>query len=244
VRGFCRLAPGIRPRHPGPPEGLLPGRNHRPTRYLYSGADIAVLMATARSLPPSFARPLRDPHRAARGDRPAHREAMHLDRDDVDWDAAAVREGFQIRKIPGGHGASQHHRSPQNLLAAPGPALRPTLGAKPVRLDPGNPPHPLHDLSHLRRLLGSAGIQERSPSCRPHVHSLRHSFTASTLHTWYRAQCAECGMGPEIQGSTFSGSLSTSFMTRKKPRACPRLPKVVPIEQSPWSVRDQRDGER
>jgi len=31
-----------------------------------------------------------------------------------------------------------------------------------------------------------AGIEARSPSCRPRPHDLRHSFAVRTLTSWYR----------------------------------------------------------
>ena len=39
----------------------------------------------------------------------------------------------------------------------------------------------------FQRLLCIAGISPQSPKCRPHVHSLRHSFACRTLEEWYRS---------------------------------------------------------
>jgi hypothetical protein len=50
VRGFARHLHAIDPTHEVPPPGLLPGRSHRATPYLYSDSDIAALMAAARGL--------------------------------------------------------------------------------------------------------------------------------------------------------------------------------------------------
>jgi integrase len=38
----------------------------------------------------------------------------------------------------------------------------------------------------FRGLVGQAGLKPRSPSCRPRIHSLRHSFAVDTLVGWYR----------------------------------------------------------
>ena len=35
-------------------------------------------------------------------------------------------------------------------------------------------------------LVNELGIQPRSPSCRPRLHGLRHSFVVNTLLGWYR----------------------------------------------------------
>jgi hypothetical protein len=55
VRPFARHLHAIDPAHEVPPPGLLPGRSHRATPYLYSDADIAALMAAAQG----FRSPLR-----------------------------------------------------------------------------------------------------------------------------------------------------------------------------------------
>ena len=85
VRGFARHLHVIDPGHEVPPPGLLPGRSHRATPYLYSDADIAALMAAARG----FRSPLRAATfetlvglLAVTGLRIG--EALRLDRDDVD----------------------------------------------------------------------------------------------------------------------------------------------------------------
>lgn len=85
VRGFARHLHAIDPAHQVPPPGLLPGRSHRATPFLYSEADIAALMAAAAG----FRSPLRVVTfqtlvglLAVTGLRIG--EALRLDRDDVD----------------------------------------------------------------------------------------------------------------------------------------------------------------
>ena len=38
----------------------------------------------------------------------------------------------------------------------------------------------------FRQLLRQVGLEPRSPSCRPRIHSFRHSFAVNTLVRWYR----------------------------------------------------------
>jgi integrase len=37
------------------------------------------------------------------------------------------------------------------------------------------------------RLTRAAGLEDRSPRCRPRPHSLRHSFAVNTLRDWHAA---------------------------------------------------------
>ena len=50
VRGFARYLQTVDPDAQVPPAGLLPARTRRVTPYIYSDADIATLMAAARTL--------------------------------------------------------------------------------------------------------------------------------------------------------------------------------------------------
>jgi hypothetical protein len=50
LRGFARYLQTVEPAAQVPPAGLLPARNRRVTPYIYSDADIAALMAAARTL--------------------------------------------------------------------------------------------------------------------------------------------------------------------------------------------------
>jgi integrase/recombinase XerD len=91
VRGFARHLEALDPETVVPPPGLLPYRCRRVAPYLYSDADIAALMAAARSLP--------SPQRAATyeifvglmavtGMRAG--EVVRLNRDHVDFDEGIV----------------------------------------------------------------------------------------------------------------------------------------------------------
>ncbi|HEY5304724.1 MAG TPA: tyrosine-type recombinase/integrase [Acidimicrobiales bacterium] len=91
VRSFARYLYAIDPRNQVPPDDLCPGRGHRPAPYIYSDAQIAVLMHGARSLDaPLLAITLETliGLLAATGLRIG--EAIALDRGDVSWDESLL----------------------------------------------------------------------------------------------------------------------------------------------------------
>jgi integrase/recombinase XerD len=188
LRGFARWLQAFDPATQVPPEGLLPGANYRPTPHLYSDGDVAALMAATRTLSPE----LRGATfktliglLAATGLRIG--EAMGLDHHDVGWDAGVlfVRDS----KFGKSREVLVHTSTIEALRAysqrrdqlCPRP-LAPSLfiSTRGTRLQ--------HTAIYpaFRQLLSVAGIEERSPGCRPHVHGLRHSFAVSTLLSWYR----------------------------------------------------------
>lgn len=188
VRSFARYLQTLDPATEIPPVDLFPARKYRPTPYLYSDAEVAALMAAARQL----AQPLRAATfetliglLAATGMRIS--EAMRLDNDDLD-----KANGLLIVR-DSKHGKSRElllHPSTVNALdeyadqrtrLAPIPSA-PSLfvSMRGTRL--------LHETVQptFRILFRRAGLQPRSPSCRPHIHSFRHSFAVNTLLGWYR----------------------------------------------------------
>jgi integrase len=187
VRSFARHLHAIDPTHEVPPPGLLPGRSHRATPYLYADRDIAVLMAAARGL--------RAPLRAATFETLVGLlavtglrigEALRLDRDDVDL----VNGVLVIRLSKFGKSREVPlHPSTVDALAAY-TRERDRLCRRPVdrtffvstagtRL--------LYCNAHLAwlELVRRAGLQPRSATCRPRPHDLRHSFAVRTLLGWY-----------------------------------------------------------
>lgn len=188
VRAFARHLHAIDPAHEVPPVGLLPGRSHRATPYLYSDADIAALMAAARSL--------RSPLRAATFETLVGLlavtglrigEALRLDRADVDLVEGVVTIRFtkfgKSREVP-------LHRSTVDALAA---YTRERDRLCPVPVDPAffmsmAGTRLLYCNAHLAwlDLVHRAGLQPRSARCRPRPHDLRHSFAVRTLLDWYR----------------------------------------------------------
>ena len=188
VRRFAVYLHTIDPRHEVPPAGLVVGKHRRATPYLYSEAEIAALLAAAGRL--------RSPQRAATyqtlmgllavtGLRIG--EAIHLDRDDVDLTAALVTirdaKFGKTRQVP-------LHPSTVDALAA--------YTRRRNQLCP-RPSSPAYFLSTtgtrlfynsfhrvFADLVRDAGLQPRSPSCRPRPHDLRHSFAVRTLLEWHR----------------------------------------------------------
>lgn len=188
VRGFARHLHAIDPTHQVPPPGLLPGRSHRATPFLYSDADIAALMAAAAG----FRSPLRAITfqtlvglLAVTGLRIG--EALRLDRDDVD-----LAEGVLTIRLTK-FGKSREvplHATTVNALAAYN-RERDRLCRRPA--DPAyflatTGTRLLYCNAHLAwlDLVRRAGLQPRSATCRPRPHDLRHSFAVRTLLGWYR----------------------------------------------------------
>jgi integrase/recombinase XerD len=187
VRGFARYLKAIDPDTEIPPVELLPYECRRVDPYLYSDADIAALMAAARSL--------RSPLRAATyetligliaatGMRSG--EAVRLDRDDIDWNEGVItiwRSKFgKSRALP-------VHPTTLAALARYG-EIRDWFISRPeapsffvstvgTRLNND-------DDKTFRHLVREVGLA--SPSGRaPRLHDLRHRFAVRTLVNWYRA---------------------------------------------------------
>lgn len=188
VRPFARHLHAINPAHEVPPPGLLPGRSHRATPYLYSDADIDALMAAAQG----FRSPLRVATfetlvglLAVTGLRIG--EALRLDRDDVDLVGAVLvirlSKFGKSREVPV-HASTvdalaAYTRERDRLCRRPvGPAF--FISTAGTRL--------LYCNAHLGwlDLVRRAGLKPRSARCRPRPHDLRHSFAVRTLLDWYR----------------------------------------------------------
>jgi integrase len=187
VRGFASYLHTIDPAAEVPPAGLVPWRPCRATPYLYSDADIAALITAAGSL--------RFPLRVATyqtligllvvtGMRIG--EAIRLDRADLDLASGVltVRESKfgKSRLVPlhpttadalGGYLRLRDQRHPRPETAAVFISLAGT------RLDYRN----VHATWKL--LAARAGLQPRSPSCRPRIHDMRHSFAVASLVNAY-----------------------------------------------------------
>lgn len=188
VRGFARYLQTLDPATEIPPAELLPARSGRATPYLYSDAEIVALMAAARQLAP----PLRSATfetliglLAVTGLRIG--EAMRLDRADVD----PTKRLLTVRDSK--YGKSREVLLHQSTVDALG-----SYGQRRDRLCRG-PRAPsffvstrgtrlIHSTIYptFRTLLRQAGLAQRSSSCRPRVHDLRHSFAVETLLGWYR----------------------------------------------------------
>ncbi len=188
ARGFAGYLKTINPETEVPPAGLVVGKNHRATPYLYSDAEVCALMAAARQL--------RTPLRAATyetligllavtGLRVG--EAIGLDRDDIDLRRGmlTIRDAKfgKTRQVP-------LHSSTVNALTAytrQRDQLCPRC-ASPAFFVSTTGTRLFYNTFHLAwsDLVHRAGLQPRSASCRPRPHDLRHSFAVATLLSWYR----------------------------------------------------------
>lgn len=189
VRGFASWRSAFDPATEVPPKNLMSANSKRAEPYPYTDDDIAALMRAARTIP--------SPMRAATyetligllavtGMRVG--EAIDLDRGDLD-----AREGVAL--VRGSKfGTSREVALHSTTLAAlrdyqvlrerhcprpRDPAFFLSLGGH--RLIYSNVHFEFH------RLVGLAGIEARSPRCRPRIHDLRHRFAVNTLVGWYRA---------------------------------------------------------
>lgn len=188
VRSFARYLRSLDPATEIPPVDLFPSRKHRPTPYLYSDAEVAALMGAAREL----SQPLRAATfetliglLAATGMRIS--EAMRLDRDDHD-----KANGLLIVRDSKFGKSREILLHPSTVKALTGYAeqrdrLSPCPSA-PSLLVSMRGTRLLHETVQptFRGLLRQAGLEPRSPSCRPRIHSFRHSFAVNTLIDWYR----------------------------------------------------------
>jgi integrase len=189
VRGFATYLHALDPIHEVPAADLLPQRTRRACPYLYSDADVAALIVATNTL--------RTPLRratfatligllAVTGIRVG--EAIALDRGDIDLDAGrlVVRHGkFDKARQLFLHSSSVEALRRYALLRDRSAPLTGTsaffVSLAGTRLLYCNVHHAFH------RLVRLAGLTPRSPSCRPRIHDLRHSFAVSSMLDAYRA---------------------------------------------------------
>jgi integrase len=188
ARGFARFLAGIDAATEVPPLGLMPYRQRWRRPFIYSSADIDVLMSQSRC---SIASPLRAATYetligllAASGLRIG--EAIKLDRSDVDWAEGVllIRESKfgKSRLVP-------LHASSMQALAAHA-QLRNELQPRPkepsffVSLTRKRLSYAVVSQT-FRQLIDNAGIGAGAPSA-PRLHDLRHTFAVRTLLSWYR----------------------------------------------------------
>jgi integrase/recombinase XerD len=189
VRPFARYLAPLVPGTEVPPRGLLPGPvSRRAVPYLYSPAEVAALMTAASGI--------RAPLRAATyqaligllavtGMRAG--EVISLDRGDLDTGQGllTIRSGKfgKSRQLPlhpatvqalGSYAELRDRSRPRPAS----PALFISLAG--TRLIYKNVHRTFHQLTK------TAGLQPRSPACRPRIHDLRHAFAVTILAGWYR----------------------------------------------------------
>ncbi len=189
ARGFAKHLSGIDPRTEIPPVGLVPHRRHRAVPYLYSPADIAALMAQARLIPT----PLRAATYetligllAVTGMRVG--EVIRLHRSDVEWEESVLlvraSKFGKTRTVPlraSSLGALAAYAKTRDRLC-PRPQASTffvsTVGTQLIYTDVK---------VTFRKLVEGAGLGHGSPSRRPRIHDVRHSFAVATLLGWYRS---------------------------------------------------------
>lgn len=187
VRGFARHHQTIDAGSEIPPVGVLPGRNHRPTPYLYSDDDVTALLAAARTLSP----PLRAATfetllglLASTGMRIG--EAMRLDDPDIDWvDAVLTINNSKFGRSrfvpvhPSTLNALRAYTDLRDRLCLHPNAPSVFVSTRAARLAQST----VNDTFH--QLLDQAGLDRTATGNRPRVHDLRHSFAVKTLLGWY-----------------------------------------------------------
>ena len=189
VRGFARHLATLDPASEVPAQDLLPAHRPRIAPYIYTGDEIAALMAAAGRLTPPL-RALR--HQtligllAVTAMRPG--EALALDRDDVDLRhrVVLVRTGKQHkqREVPlhestvaalGEYVRQRDARFPQPSTSAFFISAR---GGRVGR----------HELNQtFTTLIRGVGMDGRGACARPRPYDLRHAFAVRTVLDWYAA---------------------------------------------------------
>ena len=188
VRPFSRHLALLDDRHKVLPSNLIPQRKARATPFLYTEEQVLALMASSSTL----SSPVRQAAYAtiigllwATGMRIG--EALRLDRGDVDLGhgIVTVRQAKfgKTRQLPLHVSTVAALADYARLRSAwfPFPADSPFfVSAAGTRV--------LYCNFHLAflELVRHAGIEPRSPRCRPRPHDLRHSFAVRTLTGWYR----------------------------------------------------------
>lgn len=188
ARGFAAYMHAIDPVNQIPAHDLLPNPPHRATPYLYSPKQIDSLIAAAGTL--------RTPHRVATMQTlfgllavtgmPIG-EAVGLDEGDFD-----ARNGCLL--VRGAKfGKSRELALHPSTVRAVQRYLRradrpPPSGTSALLLTMVGTRLSTKDVQRTFATLRSrAGIENRSPSCRPRLHDIRHSFAVATVLDAYHA---------------------------------------------------------
>jgi integrase/recombinase XerD len=193
VRLFAQWLSSIDPAHEVPPRGLLPGRSQRPRPHIYSEAEIASIIAAAKTLPSIYG--LRGltcstlfGFIAVTGLRIS--EALALDHDDLDVENGVlrVRRGKlgKERLLPldstvvaqlVGYSAER-----DRLLGSAPDAFFVTC--KGTRLTDCSA---RYNFAHACQQIGLRAHQHYCRHGRgPRIHDLRHTFAVQTMINWYR----------------------------------------------------------
>lgn len=187
VRGFAAWAQTHDPGVEVPPADLVPGRAGRVVPYLYSDTDIAALMAATDHLPLPLQR---HTYRTLIGLLSVTGlrigEAIRLGRDNVRADRRVVRvvnsKFGKSREIPLHASSIQalsryaQHRDQWFPAPSCGRFFLSTKGT-PLRYSVVQPT--------FAKLARRAGLQPRSPRCKPRLHDIRHTMAIRALADCY-----------------------------------------------------------
>lgn len=205
LRGFAGWLQTVDPATEVLPSDLLPGRCGRVVPYLYSDADIVAMMEAAGSLTFPLQRHTYETLiglLAVTGLRIG--EVISLDRGDVCADAGLVRvintKFGKSREVPlhpssvdalMGYAQQRDRLCPAPLtnsffVSTPGTRLRYSV-----------------IYQTFKKLARQAGLQPRSPRCRPRIHDVRHSVAVRALLDCYAAGGDTQALLPLL--STFMG---------------------------------------
>lgn len=188
ARGFARHMSGMDTRTEIPPLGLIPSRQRWRPPFIYSHADVAVLMDGARSIRwrlPAATHETVIGLLAATGLRVG--EALKLDRSDINWTDGVllIRESKfgksrQVPVLPCTLAALDRYAEVRDRLCQQPATPSFFVSVRGTRLI-----YPVVQ-QIFRRLCDTAGVGAGSAT-RPRVHDFRHSFAVRTLLEWYRA---------------------------------------------------------
>jgi len=188
ARGFARHMAGLDDRTEIPPLGLVPSRQRWRPPFIYSPADVAALMAQARSIRwrlPAATYETLIGLLAVTGMRIG--EVLGLDRTDIDWDGATllVRESKfgKSRLVPvldSTLDVLEGYTQVRDRLC-----VNPTTPSFFISIR-GNRLCYTVVQQVFRRLCDTTEIGAGSAT-RPRIHDLRHSFAVHTLMEWYRS---------------------------------------------------------
>lgn len=176
VRGFARHLQALDPATEVPPVRLLPKPKCRAVPYLYSDAEIAALLAAARSLTPA--------RRAATyetliallmvtGARVG--ELIRLDRDHVDWDERVLviwdskfSKNRELALHPSTVDALRRYAAQRDRSGSASRTSSFFVSAAGTRLVYNTVQQT------FARLVRHAGLTPRTDRCRPRIHDARH----------------------------------------------------------------------
>ncbi len=189
VSGFARYLNTLDPACEVPLADLLTHRRRpRPEPYLYSDAEVmAILDACSRLSPSLRAATYRTLFGllAVSGLRVG--EAIHLDRDDVDLERGLLvvwqgkfRKAREVPLHPSTVEALQAYRKRRDELRRRRKQQSFFISTVGTRLCESAV------RSTFAQLLQWLHLEPKTPSCRPRIHSLRHTFAVATLLGWYR----------------------------------------------------------